>query len=150
MASPPSILDNIEEGFVLNDFQFDKILGSGQYGKVFEVSSKNSGKLACKVILNGCDNESEILKMFNHENVIKFVSLTSNNAYNFIFMELCERGSLLDFLQHRGELTEHEASVIFRQINLGVRHIHQKKYLHGDLKLDNIFLNQQIDGRQSG
>ena len=62
-------------------------------------------------------------------------------------MELCEEGTLLDFVnKHEGNISEVEALLIFNQILLGVNAMHSQKppIAHRDLKIENILKKKII------
>jgi len=56
-------------------------------------------------------------------------------------MELCAGGDLLNYVRKRKKLEESEAKVLFKQIIQGLGHIHKRRILHRDIKLDNILLD---------
>jgi NIMA (never in mitosis gene a)-related kinase len=59
-------------------------------------------------------------------------------------MEFCEGGDVEKFVKkQRGKLMK-ESQILewFTQICLAVKHIHDRKIIHRDLKLQNIFLTK--------
>lgn len=127
----------------------DEYLSKGRYGKVYKVIQKNRPNAkprACKIQTFKVDKESSIHRLLIHKHIVKlFCSYCSPN-YCFMFMEYCKNGTLRDLVRQRGDLTVYESRYFFYQINLGVRYMHKMKIIHRDLKLDNIFLadNMQI------
>ena len=51
----------------------------------------------------------------------------------------------MELHKRRKAVTEPEARYFFRQILLGVKHLHDHKIIHRDLKLGNLFLNDGME-----
>lgn len=47
-------------------------------------------------------------------------------------------------IQNNGKISEQDIKSWFRMILLGVHHIHEKKIIHRDLKLENIIMRFKI------
>jgi serine/threonine protein kinase len=63
-------------------------------------------------------------------------------AYLYIQMELCQKGSLYEWL--RSDTRTRDMSLkMFREICLGVQYVHEQKLMHRDLKPGNIFVNNE-------
>ena len=60
-------------------------------------------------------------------------------------MELCRRRSLMELHKRRKAITEPETRYFMKQILLGVKYLHDNKIIHRDLKLGNIFLNDNME-----
>lgn len=86
--------------------------------------------------------EASLLSKLNHPNIVTFWEsfTTSNNLY--IVMEFADGGDLYALVKGRNGKYMDEIKVldIFIQISLGLKHIHDRKILHRDLKTQNIFL----------
>ena len=78
---------------------------------------------------------NEILKLFCH--------LLQDFVY--IILELCRRRSLMELHKRRKAITEPETRYFMKQILLGVKYLHDNKIIHRDLKLGNIFLNDNME-----
>ena len=59
----------------------------------------------------------------------------------FFAMELCAGGDLLNYVRKRRKLKEKYAKIIFKQIIQGLGHIHRRRVVHRDIKLDIIMLD---------
>lgn len=53
--------------------------------------------------------------------------------------------SLLELHKRRKALTEPEARYYLRQIVLGCQYLHSNQVIHRDLKLGNLFLNEDLE-----
>lgn len=87
-------------------------LGEGSFGKVYEGNSKGGKRVAIKKVdkkfiysdqylKESIETEIQILKKFNHPNIVKLeeVVLTANSIY--IITEFCRNGDLKSYLRQR-------------------------------------------------
>ena len=148
-------LDNIINTF---DFKKNKKLGKGGFGTVYEIKLDDKNIFACKTINiqefqkkyglgreNFMRNEINLQKSFNRPDIIKVKYHKENDNYMFIFLELCNKGSLLDLFNSKKEkyLTEKEVQCFMIQIIIALNCIHNKNIIHRDLKLSNIMLGEK-------
>lgn len=87
--------------------------------------------------------EVEVLRRFDHPNIIKYHDCAVEGRHLHIFMEHAERGELYQVIQERARLKrpfgEEEVMRCFVQIAVALDHVHSKNILHRDLKSRNIF-----------
>ena len=76
-----------------------------------------------------------------HKNVVKLYETFETERFILFAMELCAGGDLLNYVRKRWKLTEPYAKLLFKQIIEGIQHVHKKKIIHWDIKLDNILLD---------
>eukprot|EP01083_Nonionella_stella_P214444 772704_1 len=65
------------------------------------------------------------------------------NRALIIQMEMCDDGTLRDWLEARDEVDYIQSLQIFRQMVEGLHHIHKYDVLHRDVKPDNVFLSKK-------
>lgn len=65
-------------------------------------------------------------------------------------MPFFRRRSLMELHKRRKAVTEPETRYFMKQILLGVSYLHENKIIHRDLKLGNIFLNDNMEVRRGG
>jgi len=53
--------------------------------------------------------------------------------------------SLMELQKRRRIVTEPEARYLFHQIMLALSYLHDRKVIHRDLKLGNIFINEDMN-----
>jgi len=88
--------------------------------------------------------EMEIMADLLHDNVLHLRECIVSSNVNFIVTEYCENGDLCDYVFDRHHLNA-EVKRIFKQIVIGLSYLHQRGICHRDLKVDNIFLDKQLN-----
>ncbi|XP_078078445.1 serine/threonine-protein kinase Nek3 isoform X2 [Mustelus asterias] len=79
-----------------------------------------------------------------HPNIVAFIDSFEADGHLYIVMEYCDGGDLTQKLLRQKEklLSEEMVLNLFVQICLGMKHIHDKRVLHRDIKSKNIFLTK--------
>eukprot|EP00435_Cladocopium_sp_Y103_P034138 s2532_g8.t1 len=130
----------------------DKI-GQGSYGKVYLAKDKRNQRIsAVKVQAAQFGREWVIIDevivwraLGRHPNVVCFYDLRQEANVFFILMEVCPR-ALSDRVMSAPKWTAAELAHDFEQALLGVQHMHNRRILHRDIKVQN-FLYGGPDGR---
>ena len=88
--------------------------------------------------------EAEILKVLEHPNIIRFRDIYMNRKLKLcIVMDFADSGDLYGKIEAAKEyFPETEIVDMFTQLCLAVKHIHDRKIVHRDLKSQNIFLTR--------
>ena len=89
--------------------------------------------------------EITLHKTLNHPYVVKLQNFFEDSNFVYIILELCRRRSLMELHKRRKAITEPETRYFMHQILLGVSYLHDQKIIHRDLKLGNIFLNDDME-----
>ena len=93
--------------------------------------------------------EARILEVLNHPNIIKFkdVFKSKNKEVLNVVMEYADGGDLAHEISRRKRendfFTEDQILNYFTQICLAIKHCHDRRILHRDLKAGNIFLTRR-------
>lgn len=88
--------------------------------------------------------EIKIHKVLKHPNIVQFIDCFEDEVNVYILLEMCSNNSLMNMLRKRKWLTEPEAKFFLTQIMGGVMYMHEFGVIHRDLKLGNIFLDQNM------
>uniref|UniRef100_A0A8C3KRD4 non-specific serine/threonine protein kinase n=1 Tax=Calidris pygmaea TaxID=425635 RepID=A0A8C3KRD4_9CHAR len=109
--------------------------GQGSFGK-----EDFSLRFCCCSFCNCCFCDFIAVLMSNKG---KNILLFSEKNKLYIVMEYCDGGDLMKRInmQHGVLFDEDQILSWFVQISLGLKHIHDKKILHRDVKAQNIFLS---------
>ena len=94
------------------------------------------------------------LGLGEHPHVLEHIGAYSDPArpqYTYVVSPFCGKGSLDNVvsaaLDNRKFLTTTVIGRAFIQCCLGVRHLHSKGTVHGDLKPENVFIHNYDNGR---
>ncbi|OAD76015.1 hypothetical protein PHYBLDRAFT_4535, partial [Phycomyces blakesleeanus NRRL 1555(-)] len=135
-------------------FKFMGRLGSGEYADVWRAQDVTTQKLyAIKQTREQFTSQSDRwLLLAEVENLhavkgsphcVELVSAWEQEGYLFIQMELCESGSLAEYISHKdGQIEEDVLWNIIYELAKGLRDIHNAQVAHLDLKPSNILLDE--------
>lgn len=137
------------------DINIDQLIGFGATGKIYSVTNPISNKRhAVKVInknklkqidLDSIKREISIVMELEHPHIIKTYSTTETPNLIKIEMELFS-GDLSKYIEKTGLLNSKDACIIFRQLVSAIDYLHNVKHIvHGDIKLQNVLFNNDID-----
>ncbi|CAG8621478.1 9145_t:CDS:2 [Diversispora eburnea] len=135
------------------EYKVLELLGEGGFGICLKVEDLDGQIFALKAIKKDTlgQNQDEILNemaihgKLNHPNIVNLYDAFDDNNYVYFKMELCPNQSLFEMVTTRRELTEIEVRFYMLQLLNAVEYMHNKNIMHRDLKLDNIFLSEDLD-----
>ncbi|XP_024611393.1 serine/threonine-protein kinase Nek5-like isoform X5 [Neophocaena asiaeorientalis asiaeorientalis] len=138
----------------MDKYDVIKAIGEGAFGKAYLAKEKSDSKHCVIKEINfekmpiqekeASKKEVILLAKMRHPNIVTFFSSFQENNRLFIVMEYCDGGDLMKRIKkQRGVLlSEDQILSWFVQISLGLKHIHDRKILHRDIKTQNIFLSK--------
>lgn len=132
-----------------------KLLGKGGFAAVYEFTcvetcEKYAGKVVAKASLVNHKTREKLLseisihKSLKHPNIVQVERFFEDKENVYILMELCHNHSLCELLKRRKVLTELEIQSYLLQIISGLKFIHSRHILHRDVKIGNLFLNEDL------
>ncbi|XP_058470108.1 serine/threonine-protein kinase Nek5-like isoform X1 [Solea solea] len=136
----------------MNNYEVMGQIGEGAFGKVFLVreTGRDRQSVVKQIDLRkmsvkdrqSSHKEVSLLSKMKHPNIVSFITSFQESGSLFIVMEFCDGGDLMKRINmQRGVFfTEEQILSWFVQICLGLKHIHDQKILHRDIKAQNIFL----------
>jgi len=132
-----------------------KLLGQGAFGKAFLVECIKDNTLCVikQVDLNNLPEnekretikEAKILEALKHPNIVKFKEVYKTKKGKLcIVMDFADGGDLTKKVEAAkgSSISENQIVDWFTQICLAMKHVHDRKILHRDLKCQNIFLTK--------
>ncbi|XP_035403950.1 serine/threonine-protein kinase Nek1 isoform X1 [Cygnus atratus] len=129
-------------------------IGEGSFGKAILVKAKeNSQQYVIKEInISKMSNkereesrrEVAVLANMKHPNIVLYRESFEENGCLYIVMDYCEGGDLFKKINAQKGILFSEDQILdwFVQICLALKHIHDRKILHRDIKSQNIFLTK--------
>ncbi|CAH0475854.1 unnamed protein product [Peronospora belbahrii] len=144
------------------DVQTIRWLGAGVSAEVFKVRDPKSGELfAIKKSKQELRNKQErhlltqeinvleklVASRHNFDHIVRYFQAWQEDGFFFLQMELCEGGTLQDFMTKRNQDTVPEQCLwaIIRDVATGLKVLHEHDIVHLDIKPDNIFITE--DGK---
>ena len=135
-----------------DNYIISKSLGEGGFGSVVKVIHKNTGQVrAMKIIPKNnlkqgyteeeIFREINILKKLEHPYIMKLYEFYSDEEYFYLINEFCSEGDLSEKLQKVGRFEEKLVKLLMFQIFSAVWYLHSNNVIHGDLKLENVMID---------
>lgn len=137
-------------------YQKGNFLGKGGFAKCYEFKNMTTGKtFAGKVVSKNmlvkpnhktkmCQ-EINIHSSLSHKYIVKLHSYFEDDNNVYIILELCRKRSLMEMHKRRKTLTIPEVRYLMHQIVLACEYMHGNKVIHRDLKLGNLFINDDME-----
>ncbi|RNA05217.1 serine threonine- kinase Nek1-like isoform X1, partial [Brachionus plicatilis] len=137
-----------------SDYVKVKKIGEGAFGSAWLVKNKKDNKDYVVKKINvakmptkereEAKKEVSVLAQMNHPNIVSYIDSFEEDGNLCIVMDYCDGGDLYTKIQSmRGNpINEDQILDWFVQIALALKHVHDRKILHRDLKSQNIFLTK--------
>jgi eukaryotic-like serine/threonine-protein kinase len=137
-------------GTVHGRFRFERLIGSGGLGEVYEATDTTTGeRYAVKTVLPGARTlettrrlvrEGIAGSLLDHPNIVDVLAIDHlADGTPYIVMELVA-GTSVGSLLRQGGVTPTRAFAIVRQTLDGLAHAHAHGVLHRDLKPENLMM----------
>uniref|UniRef100_A0A452RFH1 non-specific serine/threonine protein kinase n=1 Tax=Ursus americanus TaxID=9643 RepID=A0A452RFH1_URSAM len=129
-------------------------IGEGSFGKAILVKSTEDGRqyVIKEINISKMSNkereesrrEVAVLANMKHPNIVQYRESFEENGSLYIVMDYCEGGDLFKRINAQKGILFQEDQILdwFVQICLALKHVHDRKILHRDIKSQNIFLTK--------
>lgn len=132
-----------------------KFLGRGGFARCYELTDTVSnityaGKIVSKLLLQKkhqkekMSQEIEIQRSVSHPHIVRLDDFFEDSDNVYVLLELCSRRSLMELHKRRKAVTEPEARYFTSQVVSACEYLHDRRIIHRDLKLGNLFLNNDM------
>ena len=140
----------------IGDITLSKLLGKGSYGEVYLSLKRNENKYFATKKINKIKADTEmtryfkyeinILRILNHQNIVKLEEIKEDYYNYYIVMEYINGGELSDYLKkymlkYNKPFPEDIVQYLMKQIVDALIYIHDLNIIHRDLKLENIMVS---------
>ncbi|MFV0443853.1 MAG: protein kinase domain-containing protein [Planctomycetaceae bacterium] len=134
---------------LIDDYEIVSTIATGNSTSVLEVRQKGSGQSFAMKLLHdealtdpeqkkALKSEHAIGKTFDHPNLIRFYDLVLNKQRGYFVMEYFRSMNLKQMLRAERAAVQSRAKKILEGVALALAHMHEKNWVHKDLKPDNI------------
>ncbi len=110
-------------------------------GERFALKMLRTEKAQDKDELAFLRHEHEVAKSLNHPNLVRVYEFETRVPTPFLALELCSALNLKQVLREGPEPIAHLASKIIEQAAHGLHYLHQKGWIHCDVKPDNFLVD---------
>ena len=141
-----------QNGYKLNDFDVERTLGTGSYGRVLLVKHKQSGLFYAVKRLKKADvvrlkqvehtnNEERLLRVASAcPFTVTLISSFQDAKSLYLLMEYVEGGELFSLLRRVRTLPVFMAQFYAAQVILAIEHLHSHGIVYRDLKPENVLI----------
>ncbi|XP_039984827.1 serine/threonine-protein kinase Nek1 isoform X2 [Xiphias gladius] len=138
----------------MDKYEKVKKIGEGSFGKAILVKSKEDGRqyVIKEIGISGMSSrerqesrkEVAVLAKMSHPNIVQYKESFEEGGCLYIVMDYCEGGDLFKKINSQKGILFSEEQILawFVQICLALKHVHDRKILHRDIKSQNIFLTK--------
>ncbi|MBI5758614.1 MAG: serine/threonine protein kinase [Planctomycetales bacterium] len=139
--------------FIIDKYKMLSPLATGTTTQVWEVTEVNSPKrVAMKLLLpeafkipankTSLKHEHKAGKVFDHPNIIKFHELVLSKTQGYFIMELFRAPNLKQQIKTDLNMVHVRFKRFVELACLALDHVHEKGWLHKDIKPDNLLINK--------
>lgn len=146
----PHYISGSQESYFEQCFEILSKLGEGSFGEVFKVRSKDDGKYYAikrsrQRFKGKWDRRHKLDEVEKHErlpphvNCVRFYRAWEERQHLYIQTELCLM-SLSEYADIYGKIPENRLWSIILDLSQGLKHLHDNRLCHLDIKPANIFI----------
>jgi serine/threonine protein kinase len=150
----------VSDATVIDDYELknDGCIATGSATQIWEVRQKSSGQVfAMKLLLpeafansehkKALKNEATIGKSFDHPNLITIYDLVVGKQHGYFIMEFFRSVSLKQMIRTERAGVQSRVRKIIECISQALAHMHEKNWIHKDIKPDNILVTKGSEVR---
>ncbi|KAF2648046.1 Pkinase-domain-containing protein [Lophiostoma macrostomum CBS 122681] len=139
--------------YTLTDFQIQRTLGTGSFGRVHLVQSKHNQRFyAVKVLkkaqvvkmkqVEHTNDERRMLQQVKHPFLITLWGTFQDSKNLYMVMDFVEGGELFSLLRKSQRFPNPVAKFYAAEVTLALDYLHQQNIIYRDLKPENLLLDR--------
>ncbi|KAK3990594.1 camp-dependent protein kinase type 2 [Cladorrhinum sp. PSN332] len=153
-AQPVQETPRVTKGkYSLNDFEMQRTLGTGSFGRVHLVQSKHNQRFyAVKVLkkaqvvkmkqVEHTNDERRMLAEVKHPFLITLWGTFQDARNLYMVMDFVEGGELFSLLRKSGRFPNPVAKFYAAEVTLALEYLHSRNIIYRDLKPENLLLDR--------
>ncbi|AEE82648.1 putative mitogen-activated protein kinase [Arabidopsis thaliana] len=146
------LIENFRKPEDITSWLKGQLLGRGSYASVYEAISEDGDFFAVKEVslldkgiqaqecIQQLEGEIALLSQLQHQNIVRYRGTAKDVSKLYIFLELVTQGSVQK-LYERYQLSYTVVSLYTRQILAGLNYLHDKGFVHRDIKCANMLVD---------
>jgi serine/threonine-protein kinase len=142
----------------IDDYELVNCLQTGNVSQIWEVKQVSSGQsFAMKILLpetlkeaefrNSLKHEAKVGKSLEHPNIVKIFDLKMSKQNGYFIMEYFRAPNLKSMIRNDLTSAQVRAKRIMECVSQALAHMHEKGWVHRDIKPDNILVNKGSEVR---
>ena len=142
---------------VLEDYEFIREVGAGNYAKVYQARSNEDGRTyAIKSIqksmisqsernLSALINKIDVMRFINHPGTLAIHRTYEDDKHIHLVLDYSGGGELFSRVIKRGKFSEQTAAQFAKNLLIVLDYLHSNGVVHRDLKPENILMKSAVD-----
>lgn len=142
----------MEGKILLGNYEVGRLLGEGNFGKVYKARSLKTGEIVAIKVINKeqvkklsmekqIKREISSMALLKHPNIVELKEVMASKHNIYLVMEYVGGGDLYTKILQQGRLDKTLARKYFHQLIRAVEFCHSRGICHRDLKLENILVD---------
>jgi len=147
-----------DEGQTVAGYVLGPIVGHGGFSTIRTGTCPSGDVVAIKIVrrsdvcsqpnpeveVKRLDHEAQVWSSLHHEHVLPLFKSEHTSYADYFVTQYCPAGSLYDILKRGGRpaLPHDDVGTMFRQVVRGLQYLHDMGYVHGDIKLENVLVDE--------
>lgn len=147
-----------EDKSKIDEYQLLSVIATGKMSQVWEVVHEQSGqKFAMKLLLPEAMKEPDEIELLKHEakvaqgldhpNLNRCHGIVSRKTECYLLLDLFKTPNIKQWLHNNVKAVQTRLSRVVEQTCLGLGYMHDKGWVHKDIKPDNILLSRSDEVR---
>uniref|UniRef100_A0A0K0FV74 Polo kinase n=1 Tax=Strongyloides venezuelensis TaxID=75913 RepID=A0A0K0FV74_STRVS len=138
------------------EYNIEELIGECGFGRCYKLVRANNNKFyAGKIILKEYPytrdhkrqiyQEARIHYHLNHPNIVRMYTYISDDSFYYLVLGFCGNNTLRMYQKEKISCSVAETKYFVKEIAQGISYLHRNKIIHRDMKLNHIFLTDNMD-----